>query len=95
MLGVKTFGNQMLRVNTFGNQMLRVKTFGNQMLRVNTFGNQMLRVKTFGIQMFGVMTDSNVWSDQVRCALPIPVNHVTQYNLSHRLSCRWLNRQLH
>ena len=50
--------------------MLGVKTFGNQMLRVTTFGNQMLRVKTFGIQMFGVMRDSNVWSGQVRCALP-------------------------
>ena len=50
--------------------MLGVKTFGNQMLRVTTFRNQMLRVKTFGIQMFGVMTDSNVWSGQVRCALP-------------------------
>ena len=74
----------MFGLKTFGIQTLREKTFGIQIFVPMTFGVQMLRVMTFGIQMFGVVRSG------VPCLLP--VNHVTQYNLRHRLSCRGPNR---
>ena len=64
--------------------MLGLKTFGIQTLREKTFGIQIFVAMTFGVQMLRVVRSG------VPCLLP--VNHVTQYNLRHRLSCRGPNR---
>ena len=64
--------------------MFGLKTFGIQTLREKTFGIQIFVAMTFGVQMLRVVRSG------VPCLLP--VNHVTQYNLRHRLSCRGPNR---
>ena len=95
MFGLKTFVIQTLREKTFGIQIFVAMTFGVQMLRVRTFGIQMLGLMSFEIHVASEdIRNSNVWSGQVRSGVPclLPVNHVTQYNLRHRLSCRGPNR---